>query len=100
VGIESLALNGKADFRLGVRGMNTESDYAKVITAAHRGSNVAQNALAVIEDVRFMLIHSCDEHHIIAPRELEKNKISDILAHTMIERSPWLQAAIDRLTKI
>ncbi len=80
--------------------MDADSNYGRIITAAHRGSHLAQEALAVIEDTRFMLLHSCSEHHILPPTDYDKTQISEAISKTLISRSPWLQGMLDKYAKV
>lgn len=69
--------------------------YAKTITAAHRGNMLAQQALAVIEDLRHCLAKSCRENHIILPSEYAFTEFSESVAAKLADASPWLKGALD-----
>lgn len=75
--------------------MNQNSDYAHLITAAHRGNQLAQQALDVIDDVRKALLLSCSEHHIITPKPFYMTKACEALATAMINSSDWLNAVVN-----
>lgn len=72
--------------------MQPNSDYARIITAAHRGNPLAQQALGVIEDVQQTLAKSCDENYIIRPRMWSHTQIAEAVAAGLIAAGLGLKA--------
>lgn len=70
--------------------MNTNSDYAHLITAAHRGNRLAQQALDVIDDARKSFLLSCSENHILPPKAHYMTQMCEAMATGMIKASAWL----------
>lgn len=74
--------------------MNLDSNYAKLITAAHRGNKLAQQSLSVIDDTRRAILKSCVENHILPPQEFHMIEIGEAVAIGMVQASAWLRAVI------
>ena len=72
--------------------MKLDGNLAKLIVAAHKGNDLAQNAIATIEEVERQLTISCREHHMLEPKGIWKAELEETLALTLIEASPWLKS--------
>jgi hypothetical protein len=70
--------------------VTANSDYAHLITAAHRGNRLAQQALDVIDDARRAVLLSCSENHILPPKQFYMTQMAEVLATGMIKASAWL----------
>jgi hypothetical protein len=70
--------------------MNANTDYAHLVTVAHRGNQLAQQALDVIEDARRAVLLSCGENHILPLKQFYMTCFCEALATGMIKASDWL----------
>lgn len=75
--------------------MKLNSDYAMLITAAHRGNKLAQQALSVVEDMQNCIRKSCHENHIVVPTQHGFTMLSEELAGHLLSSSAWLKGVAE-----